>query len=56
MLKMGKELKIDIYNDLFIVYFFYECNAKQLDFLTEKEFEAGLSGLNVSTFSDLKKK
>ena len=56
MLKMGTDLKIDIYNDLFIIYFFYKCKAKQLEFLTEKEFETGLHALDVYKFSDLKSK
>lgn len=54
MLKMGTDLKIDIYNDLFIIYFFYKCKAKQLEFLTEKEFETGLCALGAYKFSDLK--
>lgn len=56
MIKMGKDLNIDIYNDLFIIYFFCRCNAKQLDFLTLKEYETGLNYIGIDKFSDLKKK
>lgn len=56
MLKMGQELNIDIYNDLFIIYFLYKCDAKQIDCITETEFSKGLYNLDVKNFKELKTK
>lgn len=55
MIKMGKDIGIkDIYSDLFLIYFFFLCKAKQIDFLTEEEFASGLSALNVKEFKNVK--
>ncbi len=40
--KMGKTLGIDIYTDIFITYFSYKCESKQLDFITEAEYIKGM--------------
>lgn len=56
MLKMGKDLNIDIYDDLFIIFFLYKCDAKQIDCITDTEFTKGLNNLNVKNFKELKSK
>ena len=56
MIKMGKDLNIDIYNDLFIIFFLYKCDAKQIDCITETEFSKGLNNLYVKNFKELKSK
>lgn len=53
-LKMGKELGIDIFTDLFMVYFLFKCNAKRNDCLTEAEFATGLRAFGVSSFKSIK--
>ncbi len=54
--KMGKTLGIDIYTDIFITYFAYKCEAKQLDFITESEYIKGLTSLKCNTLTDVKNK
>lgn len=56
MIKMGNDLNIDIYNDLFIIFFLYKCDAKQIDCITETEFSKGLNNLYVKNFKELKSK
>ena len=54
--KMGNSLGIDIYNDLFITYFLYKCQATTLDYITESEFMLGMKDLKCNTLADLKGK
>ena len=54
--KMGKNLGIDIYNDIFITYFIYKCGAISLECITEPEFTQGMKALKCNTMDDLKKK
>ena len=54
MEKMGKTLGIDIYTDIFITYFFYKCNAKSMEEITEKEYITGLTNFNCSDLKGVK--
>lgn len=51
---MGKELKIDIYSDLFMPYFFYKCGCFEVGKCSLQEYANGLSSLKRKSFTDLK--
>ena len=54
--KMGKTLGIDIYTDIFITYFVFRCGAKQMDFITEKEYIQGIKYFKCNTLAEVKNK
>ena len=54
--KMGKTLGIDIYTDIFMVYFAYKCDSKNLEFITEKEYINGLKAFKCNTLAEVKNK
>ena len=54
--KMGKTLSIDIYTDIFMTYFVYKCEAKQMEFITESEYIKGLKAFRCNTLEEVKKK
>ena len=54
--KMGKTLGIDIYTDIFMTYFVYKCGAKQMEFITEKEYIQGIKALKCNTLAEVKNK
>ncbi len=54
--KMGKALGIDIYTDILMTYFSFKCGAKQMEFITEKEYIQGLKALKCNELSELKNK
>ena len=54
--KMGKTLGIDIYTDIFMTYFVYKCEAKQMEFITESEYIKGLKAFRCNTLEEVKKK
>ena len=54
--KMGKTLGIDIYTDIFITYFVYKCGAKQMEFITEKEYIQGIKNFKCNTLAEVKNK
>ena len=51
MIKMGKELKIDIYSDLFMPYFFYKCSCSKMGECSLQEYANGLTILKKKSFS-----
>lgn len=53
--KMGKDIDIDIYNDLYLLIFMFKCNAKKNDCLTRDEFNLGLKNLSIKKFINLKR-
>lgn len=53
--KMGADLKIDIYSDIFIVYFCYRCECKQFGTISLEEFSRGVQSFGISTLVDVKK-
>ena len=54
--KMGKTLGIDIYTDIFITYFAYKCGARQLEFITEREYLQGMNYFRCNSLADVKEK
>jgi hypothetical protein len=54
--KMGETLGINIYTDIFITYFLYKCESKQLDFITEEDYIRGMKAFKCNTLKDLKDK
>lgn len=54
--KMGKTLGIDIYTDVFMVYFAYKCDSKNLEYITEKEYINGLKAFKCNTLNEVKNK
>ncbi len=54
--KMGKTLGIDIYTDIFITYFSYKCESKQLDFITEAEYIKGMKAFKCNSLNEVKNK
>ena len=55
MIKLGKDLNIDIYTNMFIPYFFYKCSAKKLDEVTKSEYNKGLNYFNVKSILNISK-
>ena len=54
--KMGKTLGIDIYTDIFITYFLYKCDTKNIEYLTEDQFIKGLTAFKCNTIQEVKNK
>lgn len=54
--KIGKTLGIDIYTDIFITYFVYKCGSKNLDYITEDEYIAGMTAFKCNTMNEVKSK
>ena len=54
--KMGKTLGIDIYTDIFITYFLYKCDSKNIECLTEDQFIQGLTAFKCNTIQEVKNK
>jgi hypothetical protein len=54
--KMGKTLGIDIYTDIFITYFSYKCESKQLDFITEADYIKGMKAFKCNSLNEVKNK
>ena len=55
MIKIGKDLNIDIYTNMFIPYFFYKCSAKKLDEVTKSEYNKGLNYFKVKSIMNISK-
>lgn len=55
MVKMGEDLGIDIYTDMFLPYFLYKCKAKKLEEITLQEYKSGLLAFNVSCLRTIPK-
>lgn len=55
-IKMGKVLDIDIYSDIFILYFCYRCECKQFGAISLEEFSRGLKSFNSVKLDEVKKK
>ena len=53
LLKIGKDLKIDIYTHMFFPYFFYLCKAKNLEKITKDEYKNGLNFFHVDSIKKL---
>lgn len=51
---MGNELKIDIYSDLFMPYFFYKCSCSKMGECSLQEYANGLTILKKKSFGELK--
>ena len=54
--KMGKTLGIDIYNDIFITYFFYKCKSYDAEEITEEQYIEGLTAFKCNTLNEVKNK
>jgi hypothetical protein len=54
--KMGKTLGIDIYTDIFITYFLYKCDTKNIEYLTEDQYIQGLTAFKCNTMQEVKNK
>lgn len=54
MEKMGSVLNIDIYSDLFITFFFYQCDCKSMEEVTQDEYIRGLTEFNCNTLHEVK--
>ena len=54
MEKMGKTLEIDIYTDIFITYFFFRCDCKNMESVSETEYLQGLEYFNCNTLEEVK--
>ena len=55
MIKIGKDLNIDIYTNMFFPYFFYKCSAKKLDEVTKSEYNKGLNYFKVKSILNISK-
>jgi hypothetical protein len=55
MIKIGKDLNIDIYTNMFFPYFFYKCSAKKLDEVTKSEYNKGLNYFKVKSIMNISK-
>lgn len=55
MVKMGKDLGIDIYTDMFLPYFLFKCKAKKLEEITFQEYKTGLSSFKVYCLKSIPK-
>lgn len=55
MMKMGKVLEIDIYNDTFIIFFFFCCGMKSLEEVTKDQFKQGLTSFKSNNLSQVKR-
>lgn len=53
--KIGKDLDIDIYSDIFILYFCFKCECKQFGAINLEEFSRGIQAFGVSQLVDIKK-
>ena len=53
LLKIGNDLKIDIYTHMFFPYFFYLCKAKNLEKITKSEYKNGLNFFHVDSIKKL---
>lgn len=56
MEKMGRDLGIDIYKDIIIVFILFKCGCDNMDSINEEQFTKGLKALNVSSIKNLKSK
>ena len=54
--KIGKTLGIDIYTDIFITYFLYKCDTKNIEYLTEDQYIQGLTAFKCNTMQEVKNK
>ena len=54
--KMGKTLGIDIYKDIFMIYFVFKCGATTLEYITESEYMQGLKALKCNNLNEVKNK
>ena len=52
--KMGKTLGIDIYNDTFITYIVFKCDANTIDYITEDQYMEGMKAFKCNTLSKVK--
>jgi hypothetical protein len=55
MIKIGNDLNIDIYTNMFFPYFLYKCSAKQLDQITKNEYNKGLNYFNTKSILNISK-
>ena len=53
LLKIGTDLKIDIYTHMFFPYFFYLCKAKNLEKITKTEYKNGLNFFYIDSIKKL---
>ena len=51
---MAEVLKIDLFSDLFLVYFMFHCKAKDNQSLTANEYANGLRAFGVSSIKSIK--
>jgi len=51
---MGTAIDIDIYSDLFMPYFFYQCDSTETGSCSLEEYSRGMSHFHRKTFKDLK--
>ena len=54
MVKMGKTLGIDIYSDTFITFFFFCCQMKNLEEVTEDQYLKGLYAFRCNNLNEVK--
>ncbi len=55
MVKIGEDLGIDIYTDMFFPYFLYKCKAKKLEEITLNEYKTGLNAFYIKSIRSLPK-
>lgn len=55
MVKIGEDLGIDIYTDMFFPYFLYKCKAKKLEEITLNEYKTGLNAFYIKSIKALPK-
>ena len=55
MVKIGQDLGIDIYTDMFFPYFLYKCKAKKLEEITLNEYKTGLNFFYIKSIKSLPK-
>jgi len=53
---MGKTLGINIYEDVFMTYFMFKCNATTMEYITEAQYMTGLKALKCNTLNEVKNK
>lgn len=51
---MGKTLDINIYEDIFITFFFFRCDCKNMEEVSEEEYIRGLKEFGYESLSELK--
>ena len=53
LIKIGDVLNIDIYSHMFFPYFFYKCEAKNIEKITKSEYQKGLNFFHVQSIKQL---